>query len=172
MICSDIEKLVRRYAPVSLVVPTAVRNQEIAGAQDLLGVSEMSLKNVYLGQISSLIRVQFPELSPRWIIEGKVLSEALTLKDLSASKYIHPNRKGSAFSHQVSLLKTNVASAERFEDIDSAYTRATHLCKSATSPTEIASIFEALNVNEFWVKALNDSQRHRLMQFIEKESEK
>lgn len=114
-----------------------------------------------------MIRAKFPELSPRWIIDGKVLGEGLNLEDLSDSKYIHPNRKGGAFSHQVSLLKTKVANAECFEEIDSVYTTAMHLLKSVDSPTESASIFDALSLNEFWDKALNDAQRQRLMRFVE-----
>ena len=167
MTCSGIERLVRRYAPVSLVVPAIYRNKEISGAKDLLGVSELLLKTVSLGQILDLVRGQFSELSPRWIIEGKILSEALTLEDLSGSKYIHPNRSGRAFSHQVNLLKTNAASAESFEDIDSVYSRAIHLCKSVDNPTEMVSIFDALTENEFWDKALNDSQRQRLKKLID-----
>lgn len=162
MTCNDIEKLVRRYAAVSLVVPLALRNQEIVGTQDLLGVSEPLLKSVALGQILSLIRVQFPEMSPRWIIGGKVLSEELTLEDLSGSKYIHPNRGGHAFSHQVNLLKTQVANAESFEEIDRVYTTAMHLFKLADGPTEKAAIFGTLTENDFWDNALNNAQRKRL----------
>ena len=71
-------------------MPAIYRNKEISGAKDLLGVSELLLKTVSLGQILDLVRGVFRVIS--MTIEGKILSEALTL-NLSVQIY-SPNRVG------------------------------------------------------------------------------
>ena len=165
MKAKEIESYVRQYAPVSLVL-------EINIGSDVLNSSEFDAlldggslaSSTTLGQINLVIESKAPNAKPKWIRDGRVLSDSLSMADLISDKDLHPNRTGKSFDHQIELLRDRVVSAESYHDVDEVYQLAYALAKRFTESQQLIAIYEVLQHDSFFIRSFNDVQRMKIHQ--------
>jgi len=168
MRAKEIESYVRQYAPVSLVLEISkgadVLNPE--GFDAFLDGESLALSTT-LGQINRFIESEAPDAKPKWIRDGRVLSDSLSMADLISDKDLHPNRTGESFEHQIELLRVRVVSAASYHDVDVVYQFAYALAKRFTESQQLIAIYEVLQHDSFFTKAFNDVQRMKIHQLCE-----
>lgn len=160
MKAKEIENYVRQYAPVSLVLEINKGSDVLnpVGFDALLDGDSLALSTT-LGQISRFIESESPNAKPKWIRDGRVLSDSLSMADLISDKDLHPNRTGGSFDHQIELLRSKVTSATTFDDIDSIYKIAIKLCKQRRDHQDRMAIVETLQHDGFFDRFFTVTQK-------------
>ena len=160
MKAKEIESYVRQYAPVSLVLEIKKGSDVInpQGFDALLDGDRLALSTT-LGQLNLFMENWLPDAKPRWVRDGRVLSDSLSMSDISSDKDLHPNRTGESFDHQIELLRSKVNSATTFNDIDSIYRIAIKLCKKCRDHQDRMAIFETLQHDRFFDRFFTEAQR-------------
>jgi hypothetical protein len=171
MKAKEIENYVRQYAPVSLVLEINKGSDVLnpVGFDALLDGDSLALSTT-LGQISRFIESESPNAKPKWIRDGRVLSDSLNMADLISDKDLHPNRTGGSFDHQIELLCSKVTSATTFNDIDSIYKLTIKLCKQFRGHQDVMSVVDILQQDGFFDGSFTETQREsvkRLCQGME-----
>ena len=156
----EIESYVRQYAPVSLVLKIKKDSDVLdrIGFDALLD-GDMLARSTTLGQLNLFMENWLPDAKPRWVRDGRVLSDSLSMSDLCSDKDLHPNRTGEYFDHQVELLRSKVTSAITFNDIDSIYEFTIKLCKQFRDHQDAISVVETLQQDGFFDRFFTEAQR-------------
>ena len=159
----EIESYVRQYAPVSLVLKIKKDSDVLdrIGFDVLLDGDNLALSTT-LAEINRFLEGELPQAEPKWIRDGKVLSDSLSMADLHRNKDLHPNRTGELFHHQIELLRSKVDSATTFNDIDSIYEIAKRLCRQYRDHRDVMVVLETLQQDGFFDRSFTEAQRRRL----------
>jgi len=161
----EFEVLVRRYAPVSLVLQGEDWDSvEVSNAESLMDGVSLSVATT-LKQINELIKSHAPGSQPKWIRDGRVVNDCLSMLQLGNAEDVHPNRSKLAFQHQLELLQGRIDGWVTFEDIDDIYTLSLSLLKKMSEQSEIDAVFTLLNKHDFWAKQFTERQKESLSKF-------
>lgn len=160
MKAKEIESYVRQYAPVSLVLEINIGSDVLNSSEfDALLDGDSLALSTTLGQINLIIESEAPNAKPKWVRDGRVLSDSLSMADLSGDKDLHPNRTGESFDHQIELLRSKVNSATTFNDIDSIYKIAIKLFKQFRNHHDVMSVVDSLQQDGFFDRSFTEAQR-------------
>jgi len=156
----EIESYVRQYAPVSLVLEINIGSDVLNSSEfDALLDGDSLALSTTLGQINRFIKSKSPHAKPKWIRDGRVLGDSLSMADLISGNDLHPNRTGESFDHQIALLRSKVTAATTFDDIDSIYKMAIKLCKQCRNCQGRMAIVETLQHDGFFDRFFTETQK-------------
>ena len=161
----ELEVLVRRYAPVSLFLEGEGSDSiEVSNVESLMDGADLSDVTT-LQQINELIKSQVPQSYPKWMRDGRVLNDCLSMSQLGDAVDVHPNRSKLAFQHQLELLRGRIDGWVTFEDVDEIYTLSLRLLKKNSEQSDMNAIFALLNEQDFWAKQFTERQKESLSKF-------
>lgn len=164
----EIEALVRQFASISLAIDTVPQLHTQVDLSDLLNSNGFLDPNTTLETLNQAIRSSNSFSNPRWLRDGRIINNSLTLGELRKRDDIHPNRLGDPFNHQLELLRSRIEKSIGFQEVDDIFTDARKLIKQAESLSQSQSVMTVLEGNNFWSVSFRDEHRSAIKNLLER----